>query len=303
MCIILVEHKITLNSTYNEKKYAEILLHYRQIFIVGDVFVGEWGIFGVDIFLCYSWFFVKGNFVIGGVECNKKKSKFFFVVPGNGQTLLGMPDTDTFNIIYINIHSICAEDTRDSEWCANVHTVWESTQIQETYGAEKCYTNKTSISKSKNKNTKPTVNAEANNSTRYFIAGPNCDSDKRRNAESTQQIHKDFDKFSAIGCFEGIFSLQLKPDSKPYQALLRCMAYALQKLFQDELERLQQHDIIALLGVNETLEWCNSFVLVTKSNSKGRLCLDPGWLNQALIRPIHRGPTLNDILPKLNSIR
>ena len=43
----------TLNSAYNEKKYAEILLHYRQLFIKDDVFIGERGIFGAEIFLRY----------------------------------------------------------------------------------------------------------------------------------------------------------------------------------------------------------------------------------------------------------
>ena len=52
------------------KKYVEILLHYRQLFINGHVIICEWGIFGVAIFLHYSQFFVKGDFVIGGVECN-----------------------------------------------------------------------------------------------------------------------------------------------------------------------------------------------------------------------------------------
>ena len=61
--------EITLNSTCNEKKYVEILLHYRQLFIKGDVIVGKWELFGVEVFLCYSQFFVKGNFVIGRVEC------------------------------------------------------------------------------------------------------------------------------------------------------------------------------------------------------------------------------------------
>ena len=64
-----------------------------------------------------------------------------------------------------------------------------------------------------------------------------------------------------------------------------------------------RQDIITALGVNEMLDWCNSFVLLPKANSKVRLCLDPAWLNQALIRPIHRGPMLNDILPKLNNVR
>ena len=40
-------------------------------------------------------------------------------------------------------------------------------------------------------------------------------------------------------------------------------------------ERLQQQAIIGPLGVNETSEWCNSFVLVTRDNGKVRLCLDP----------------------------
>ena len=44
----------TLDSAYNEKKYVEILLHYRWLFVEGDVFIGEWGIFGAHVFLRYS---------------------------------------------------------------------------------------------------------------------------------------------------------------------------------------------------------------------------------------------------------
>ena len=119
-----------------------------------------------------------------------------------------------------------------------------------------------------------------------------------------QRIHTRFGNvFNGIGCFEGTFSLQLKPDSKPYQAPPRHVAYALQEPFKEELRCLQEMDIIMPLGVDETSEWCNSFVLVPKANGKVRLCLDPAWLNQALIRPVHRGPTLNDILPKLNNVQ
>ena len=109
--------------------------------------------------------------------------------------------------------------------------------------------------------------------------------------------------FNGIGCVEGTFLLQLKHDSKPYQVPLRCVAYVLQKLFKDELDLLQKLDIITPLGVDETVEWYNSFVLVPKANGKVRLCLDPLRLNQALIRPVHRGPTLNDIMPRLNIIK
>ena len=92
----------------------------------------------------------------------------------------------------------------------------------------------------------------------------------------TQKIHNTYGNvFNGIECFEGMFSLQLKPDSKPYQASLRCMAYALQKPFKEELKWLQELDIITPLGVDKMAEWCNSFVMVPKVNGKVQLCLDP----------------------------
>ena len=62
-------------------------------------------------------------------------------------------------------------------------------------------------------------------------------------------------------------------------------------------------DMITPLGVEETAEWCNSFVLVPKANGKVRLYLGLARLNQVLIRPIHRGLMLNDILLKLNNVQ
>ena len=40
-----------------------------------------------------------------------------------------------------------------------------------------------------------------------------------------------------------------------------------------------------------------------KANGMVILYLDPANLNQVLIRPVHRGPTLNDILTKHNNVR
>ena len=143
-----------------------------------------------------------------------------------------------------------------------------------------------------------------NTLTNYFLSSPNMEVDKRKSVELTQKIHTVFDNvFNGIGCFEGTFLLQLKPDSKPYQAPQRCVAYMLQKPLKDELDQLQKLDRITPLGVDKTVEWCNSFVLVPKANGKVRLCLDPVRLNQALIRPVHRGLTLNDILPRLNNVK
>ena len=63
---------------------------------------------------------------------------------------------------------------------------------------------------------------------------PHQDNDKRVSAEITQQLQREFkEMFNKIGCFDGMFSLQLKPGNKPYQAPLRlCGLYALQKPVQ-----------------------------------------------------------------------
>ena len=100
--------------------------------------------------------------------------------------------------------------------------------------------------------------------------------DKRQSSKMTQKIHDRFGNiFNGMGCFDSMFSSQLKPNSKPYQAPPRCVAYAVQKPFKEELECLQKMDNITPLRVDETLEWCNSFVLVPKANGKVRQCLDP----------------------------
>ena len=109
----------------------------------------------------------------------------------------------------------------------------------------------------------------SNKSINYFYSSNNIDADKRKGSAIMQKIHETFsDVFNSIGCFKGT-------DSKPYQAPPRHVAYVLQKPFKEELERLQGMDIITPLGVDETSEWCNSFVLVPKANGKVRLCLDP----------------------------
>ena len=81
-----------------------------------------------------------------------------------------------------------------------------------------------------------------------------------------------------------------------YQTPPKCMIYALQQPFKDEIDLLQKQQIIVSQDVDETLEWCKGFVLVPKSDEKVILYLDPTNLNHALIRPVHRDHTTSDIL-------
>ena len=84
-----------------------------------------------------------------------------------------------------------------------------------------------------------------NNEIEYLLPGASKDSDKKASTEITKQLQKEFqDVFTGIGSFDWMSSLQVKPDSKPYQAPPRHVAYALQKPFKEELERLQQQDIL-----------------------------------------------------------
>ena len=150
---------------------------------------------------------------------NNTKRCHFFLVLGNGQALLGMPDTDALQICNINIDSIGAEDARNTKNNINTDATQESNANQDRYIAVKCCANTTSISKSTNNRNRSTANTNTNTPAKYFLLCPKYETDKRKSAELTQQIHKEFDNvFNGIGCFEGTFSLQLKPDSRPYQA-------------------------------------------------------------------------------------
>ena len=110
------------------------------------------------------------------------------------------------------------------------------------------------------------------NKIHYILLGPSQHNNNRVSAEIMQQLQRDFkDVFTRIGCFDATFSLQVQTDRKPYQVPPSCVAYALQMPFKVELVWLQQQDIITLLGVDSTAEWCNSFVLVLKPNRKVRV--------------------------------
>ena len=68
-----------------------------------------------------------------------------------------------------------------------------------------------------------------NNIINCFLLGPNHNVDMKVSAEITLHLQRDFkDVFTGSRHFDGTFSLQIIPDSKPYQVPLRHMVYALQ---------------------------------------------------------------------------
>ena len=109
-----------------------------------------------------------------------------------------------------------------------------------------------------------------------FFSSTNRVTDKRASEVLTNKIHNEFsDVFSGIGCIEGSFTLQGKEISQQYHVPSRRVAYTLQEALKEELGRLQRQQVIVSLGVGDTSEWCNSFVLVSKSKWESKIMLRP----------------------------
>ena len=190
---------------------------------------------------------------------NIMKRCTFFVVPGNGQVLLGMPDAMVLNLINLNIDSI---QTVAAECKIN--------KKQETHtGIVACTNTSTTRGEGTKDNSMSRDNKQDTNghshpgdrhiSINYFHSSNNIDADKRSSIAMMQKIHTRFGNvFNGIGCFEGTFSLQLKPDSKPYQAPPRHVAYALQGPFKEELRCLQEmpHHLVLTRQQNGVIALC-----------------------------------------------
>ena len=145
---------------------------------------------------------------------NVKKRCIFFVVPGNGQALLGMPGMTALNIINLNIDSIQLVTTEcKTNRGQETHTSTENCTNKNATGHKGCKNNNTGIiNKQDTKGWSDPSNP--NMSINYFYSSNNVDADKRSSNAMTQSIQMRFgNMFNGIGCLEGTFSLQLKPDS------------------------------------------------------------------------------------------
>ena len=102
---------------------------------------------------------------------NFKKKCVFFVVPGNGQALLGLPDTVVLNIINLNIDYI-QKEIRECK----------TNRGQETHVKTEDCTNKGAQSAVKQDGNGP--KHQTNKLINYFYSSNNIDADK-----SKQQSH------------------------------------------------------------------------------------------------------------------
>ena len=122
------------------------------------------------------------------------------------------------------------------------------------------------------------------------------------------------DIFQGLGKFPGDpYKLRLKPDSTPAKHRPQKVPLHLQDAFHEEIKRLVEIDVLE--PVNEPTEWVNSFGVVEKqvnvnmSNAhnpghsikkKIQLCIDPKYLNEALIQEPYYSRSIDELIAKFS---
>ena len=129
---------------------------------------------------------------------------------------------ETLGILTINCDTIETKETDSPESC-------KRNTSQEIDATDEYYINTDNITKFENED-KPMLTDNDSNTVKYFLPGPNSNSDEKASAEITQWLQREFKNlFNGIWCFNSTFSLQVKPDSKSYQVPPRYNAYTLYK--------------------------------------------------------------------------
>ena len=122
------------------------------------------------------------------------------------------------------------------------------------------------------------------------VEGPNTEEDRATSTKIKLKIHNESSGFfTGIGCFICNFSLKVKEDTKLYQASPRCKAYALKVPFRIELKRLNEQQIVVLLGVDEQLNGATALSECQISMEKCSCSHTQQGLKQTLIHQIHKG--------------
>lgn len=97
------------------------------------------------------------------------------------------------------------------------------------------------------------------------------------------------DIFKGLGCVKGTYKINMDPNVKPRIAPQRKVPLSILPRLKAKLDELIEQGVVS--KVEEPTEWVSSLVIVEKKNGSLRLCLDPPYLNEAIIRDIHKPPS------------
>ncbi len=93
-------------------------------------------------------------------------------------------------------------------------------------------------------------------------------------------------------------TLHIDPSVRPVAQLLRRIPFNLRRAVERKIKELMDMDIIE--PVSGPTPWVNPVVIVPKSNSEIRLCLDMRQANRAIVRERYPIPTVDEILQGIN---
>ena len=117
-------------------------------------------------------------------------------------------------------------------------------------------------------------------------------------------IEKFPDRFptDSIGKLPGECHLSIDPDYKdgPVSFGSRPLPAAMRELTKKQLDYLLANDIIDKVPANVPTPWCSQMHVVHKPDGKNvRVCIDPKYLNKALLRETHPIKTIEDVVTKV----
>lgn len=100
-----------------------------------------------------------------------------------------------------------------------------------------------------------------------------------------------------LGDIPGHSSLSVKPGARPVIEKPRRFPFALKQKLCSALTDLESSTVIS--RVDQPTEWVSNLIAVTKPNGSLRICLDPKYLNEALLVPKCEIPRCDDIFAEL----
>ena len=118
-----------------------------------------------------------------------------------------------------------------------------------------------------------------------------------------KDIEKEYkDIFTGLGVIKNFeYEIRLKENVKGRIASCRNVPIALLEPLKEELRKMEQCNIIE--RVIEPSEWVHPIVIARKKNGKIRLCLDPTYLNECILRQHHVIPSFEEICARMPSAR
>lgn len=135
-----------------------------------------------------------------------------------------------------------------------------------------------------------------------FITVHNINNLKQNDSEGEKELKEILKKYKAIFAGDGRMkseaTLDVDPTKSPGQERPRRIPVGIRQRLREEIADLQSRKLIE--KVDHPVKWTSNIVIVKKKNKDQiRICLDPKYVNEAIVRKRYQIPTIEEVLPEL----